>query len=95
MQSNDINANTVSAVLTPPGLLQIDAKADVMLDPAIYREVCRKLAFQTRVDLFASWEHHQVPRYYAASEDAHAVAIDAFKADWRRKKLPYANPHVA
>ena len=66
MQSNDINANTVSAVLTPASLLQIDAKADVMLDPAIYREVCRNLAYHPSVDLFASWEHHQVPRYYAA-----------------------------
>lgn len=65
---------------------------DVMLDPYVFRRVCRELQFKPSVDLFANRLHHQVPRYYAPQPDTEAVGVDAFTHDWTKEVRPYANP---
>ena len=65
---------------------------DVMLNPAIFRQARKTLQFKPSVDLFASKEHHQLPRYYSQTDDPQAVGTDAFLADWRLEQNLYCNP---
>ena len=65
---------------------------DVKLDPRIFVYVCRKLKFVPTVDVFASYEHHQLERYCTkAKDDQNALTIDGFKLNWRNERA-YINP---
>ena len=63
-----------------------------MLDPRIFRLAKRSLHFKPGVDLFASMEHHQLPRYYAVDADPGSAGKDAFRANWLLEVRPYCNP---
>ena len=66
---------------------------DVMLDPTIFRQARKELNFKPSVDLFASDNHHQLPRYHTADpQDTKAVVCDAFKFNWLSELYPYINP---
>ena len=39
---------------------------DVKLDPKIFQRARRELQFKPSADMFASYKHHQLPRYYSA-----------------------------
>ena len=67
-------------------------KNDVMMDPYVFRRVTRELRFKPTIDLFASYEHHQVPRYFSRYADPHSSGVDAFSQDWTKEVRPYANP---
>jgi hypothetical protein len=65
---------------------------DVMLNPEFFRLAKKELHYKPSVDMFASADHHQVPRYYSRESDPHSVGTDAFKADWRLEATLYLNP---
>ena len=67
-------------------------KEDVMMDPKVFRQACEILQVNPTVDLFASARHHQLPQYFGAVHDRQALGIDAFRYDWRKFYLCYANP---
>ena len=46
------------------------------------------------IDLFATSENNQVPRFYSWKADRGAVATDAFAQPWGRERLPYAHPPI-
>ena len=65
---------------------------DVKLNPKIFQLAKKTLQFKPSVDLFASKEHHQLPRYYSQTPDPRAVGTDAFVADWKLEQALYINP---
>ena len=65
---------------------------DVKLDPKIFQRARRLLSFKPNVDMFASYKHHQLPRYYSRIPDPKSQGIDAFKVDWNIEPRPYVNP---
>ena len=65
---------------------------DVKLDPLIYQRAKRELKFKPSADMFASYKHHQLPRYYSRIKDPQAVGIDSFRFDWNMEPTPYINP---
>ena len=51
-----------------------------------------RLNFKPTADMFASREHHQVPRYYSKDHrDCFAIG-NAFDTNWQREQRPYINP---
>ena len=42
---------------------------EVKLKPSIFGLMCKELVVAPRIDLFASYRHHQLPRYYSAYVD--------------------------
>ena len=52
----------------------------------------RELKFKPSADMFASYKHHQLPRYYSRIADPLAAGIDAFKFDWNMEQTPYICP---
>ena len=70
----------------------VSDRHDVMLNPLIFHKARKELKFKPSVDLFASAEHHQLPRYYSPVPDPKAAGLDAFKFDWKAEQTPYANP---
>ena len=67
-------------------------KEDVMLDPVVFREACKRLKFKPTIDLFANAQHHQCPRYCSAKFDPKALTQNAFTLNWASEWRPYANP---
>ena len=67
-------------------------KEDVMLDPVIFREACKRLKFKPSVDLFANAKHHQCARHCGPSLSPNAIASNAFLINWKAEWRPYANP---
>ena len=65
---------------------------DVMLNPLAFHQARKALRFKPSVYLFASAQHHQLPRYFSRAADPKAAGIDAFRADWKAESAPYANP---
>ena len=39
---------------------------EVKLKPSIFGLMCKELVVAPCIDLFASYRHHQLPRYYSA-----------------------------
>ena len=87
-----------TASLPPPPPVDIPIplhpadKNDVMLNPLVFHQMRKALKFKPSVDLFASAEHHQLPRYYSKTADPHSVGVDAMQANWAAEHTPYANP---
>ena len=65
---------------------------DVKLDPKIFQRARRELQFKPSADMFASYKHHQLPRYYSRMADTKAAGIDAFQHNWNLEPTPYVNP---
>ena len=91
MQGHDVDAPLREKPSSSPTSL-LDAKADVMMDPVVFREACKILKFKPTVDLFANANHHQLPRYYSPKYDPRAAGVNAFSINWSREWHPYANP---
>ena len=52
---------------------------EVKLKPSIFSLMCEELVVAPCIDLFASYRHHQLPRYYSAyQDDPKALGQDAF-----------------
>ena len=62
------------------------------MSPQIFQQARHLLYFKPGVDLFASAQHKQLPRYYSEKYDPQAAGTDAFKADWLLEVNPYVNP---
>ena len=92
MGTHDLDAQVNPETFSISQLKNFDHKADVKMDPAIFREAARRLRFRPTADMFASASHHQLPRYYAVRHDPKAIGINAFQYDWKREWAPYANP---
>ena len=65
----------------------------VMLNPAVFRDMRHSLKFKPSSDMFASATHHQLPRYYSKNAaDPASAGVDAFQFDWKCEVAPYFNP---
>ena len=64
------------------------------LKPSIFRFVCNKLEFFTKIDLFASRLNSQLPLFMSFRPDPDCIAVDAFLEDWKTIKF-YAFPPFA
>ena len=62
------------------------------LDKAQFKQVCYALGAEPRVDLFASGQNAQVKAYITKEADPKAMAQDAFKQDWSKLGVCWANP---
>ena len=92
--STNLRDNNGQPLLRNPPLwstYEYRAEDDVMLDPRIFHDACKQLKFKPSADMFASSEHHQLPRYYSLFPDKFAHGIDCFAHDWSLE-TPYANP---
>ena len=55
------------------------------LKPSIFGLMCKELVVAPCIDLFASYRHHQLPRYYLAyADDSTALGQNAFAYVWDR-----------
>ena len=55
--------------------------------------MCKELVVAPCIDLFASYRHHQLPRYYSAYvDDMAALGHNAFAYVWDPGVCLYANP---
>ena len=63
----------------------------VRLDPARFQEACFRLKVQPTIDLFATSENAQLPRFITPTADPAAVTSNAFTYQWNQE-LGYANP---
>ena len=63
-----------------------------MLNPYVVRQICDILGYHHTLDLFASADHHQVPRYGSPYEDPQAFWVDSFAHSWQTGDILYANP---
>ena len=55
--------------------------------------MCKELVVAPCIDLFASYMHHQLPRYYSAYvDDRAALGHNAFAYVWDPGVCLYANP---
>ena len=58
---------------------------EVKLKPSIFGWIFKELVVAPCIDLFASYRHHQLPRYYSAYEDdPEALGLNAFSYLWTR-----------
>ena len=65
---------------------------EVMLKPSIFGLMCKELVVAPCIDLFASYRHHQLPRYYSAYvDDRAALGHKAFAYVWDPVVCLYAN----
>ena len=65
---------------------------EVKLKPSIFGLMCKELVVAPCIDLFASYRHHQLPRYYSAYADSTALGQNAFAYVWDPGVCLYANP---
>ena len=66
---------------------------EVKLKPSIFGLMCKELVVAPCIDLFASYRHHQLPRYYSAYvDDRAALGHNAFAYVWDPGVCLYANP---
>ena len=57
-----------------------------MLNPFIFREARKQLGLKPGVDLFASANHHQLPRYFSQDDAQMAAGTDAFQLIGTQRK---------
>ena len=86
----------------PPRLLPVDnplplpqfgAHEDIMLAPSVFSAMCQNLRLSPQIDLFATAQHHQLPRYLSPrAADPNAFGHDAFAYHWPTDAVLYANP---
>ena len=66
----------------------------VKLKPSIFVLMCKELVVAPCIDLFASYRHHQLPRYYSAYVDnSTALGHNAFAYVWDPGMCLYATRH--
>ena len=66
---------------------------EVKLKPSIFGLMCKELVVAPCIDLFASYRHHQLSRYYSAyADDSVALGHNAFAYVWDPGVCLYANP---
>ena len=63
-----------------------------MLAPNVFWHAVRRLNFVPTADMFASREHHRVPRYYSKDHRDCLAIGNAFNTNWQREQRPYINP---
>ena len=61
------------------------------LNESVFRTVCKQLQVKPTVDLFASDNNHQLPRYYTMRPSPTSIDTYAFKNNWK-KELADSNP---
>ena len=75
----------------PPPLF--DPNEEVMLCPTVFKAICENFGITSVIDLFASTQHHQLPRYFSVdADDQQAEGCNAFNFRWDSSQVLYANP---
>ena len=66
---------------------------EVKLKPSVFGLMCKELVVAPCIELFASYRHHHLPRYYSAYEGGHkALGQNVFAYVWDPGVCLYANP---
>lgn len=68
--------------------------SDWMLDPAIFSRLQNRLG-RFSIDLFASFQNAQLPKFFSWKPSPKALAVDALAQRWNQFELPYAFPPFA
>ena len=67
-------------------------REQVLMDPLVFRQACKRLKFKPSADLFASATHKPLHRYYSRNPDPKALGTNALSFDWQAESTPYTNP---
>lgn len=59
-----------------------DFDTEWQLDPAVFRLICSKFNFTPEIDLFATIDNAQLPRFAAWNYEPEAEFVDAFAVSW-------------
>ena len=65
-------------------------REQVLMDPLVFRQACKRLKFKPSADLFASATHKQPHRYYSRNPDPKALGTNALSFDWQAESATYA-----
>ena len=68
--------------------------SDWMLDPEVFSQIQKKFG-QFSIDLFASFQNTQLPKFFSWKPNPNALAVDALAQQWNHFELPYAFPPFA
>ena len=68
-----------------------DPNEEVMLDHSIFQRACQALHYSPSIDLFASSQNAQLPRFLTAVPATDSCGINAFNYSWSQES-GYANP---
>ena len=75
--SADSPATSPALAVMQPLAPDVDPE-QIMLNPAVFRDMRNFLKFKPSADMFASASHHQLPRYYSKSAvDLASAGVDA------------------
>ena len=66
-------------------------REQVLMDPLVFLQACKRLKFKPSADLFASATHTQLHRYYSRTPDPKALGTDALSFYSQAESAPYAN----
>lgn len=65
---------------------------DWKLHPSVFKALCRSLRLRAQVDLFASRQNTQVPRFFSWQHDYAALGTNCFTRQWSELGTLYAYP---
>lgn len=68
--------------------------SDWMLDPEVFSQIQEKFG-QFSIDLFASFQNAQLPKFFSWKPNPNALAVDALAQQWNHFEFPYAFPPFA
>ena len=63
-------------------------REQVLMDPLVFRQACKRLKFKPSADMFASATHKQLHRYYSRTPDPKALGTNALSFDCRLNQPP-------
>ena len=68
--------------------------SDWMLDPTVFAQLQTRFGLFS-IDLFASFQNAQLPKFFSWKPSPNALAVDALAQQWAHFKIPYAFPPFA
>ena len=73
--------------------LQSLEKEQVLLNPPVFKQVCKQLRFKPSINLFASATHCQIPRYFSKGYDPSQWGRMPFAKTGKPRAHPMPTPH--
>ena len=94
--SKQVSADAPQAIADSDadGILVLESvdREQVLVDPLVFCQACKRLKFRPSADLFVSATHNQLHRDYSHTPDPKALGTNALSLDWQAESAPYANP---
>ena len=84
-----------------PGILNTESdwasrtlseRTEWMLNPPLFRHICKHFGVHPSIDLFASRLNNQLPHYYSFGPDPYSSWVDAFTIKWDKNTCYYLFP---